>query len=176
MKELKKFFIVFFLFFLLHTLFANYSAFTLTLDSTEQTKQEKKLEADKKEQEEKDQEKEEEAEQKDQQIPLTIDQLIVNATSEEQLDKNNRIANGYVDIRYKGQRLQADKVTYNTETFFFQAEGNVVFQQKDMTIAGDRMEANLQDKTGTFFNAILYTDREFIIIGYRILRLSEDEY
>ncbi len=178
MKQLKNFFIVFLLLFLLHILFANNSAFTLTLDSTEQTKQEKKQKVDKKEQEEKDQEQEteEEAEQKDQQVPLSIDQLIVNATSEEQLDKNNRIANGYVDIRYKGQRLQADKVTYNTETFFFQAEGNVVFQQKDMTIAGDRMEANLQDKTGTFFNAILYTEPEFIIIGDRIVRLSEDEY
>jgi len=104
------------------------------------------------------------------------DELVVYATSEEQLDKNTRIAEGYVDIRYQGQRLQADKVTYNTESYFFQAEGNVVFQQKEMTIAGERMEANLQDKTGSFFNAILYTEPDFSITADRIERLEEDKY
>jgi LPS-assembly protein len=190
MKQFRNILSILALFLLLNSVFIPNNAFPLILDSTEKAKSEEEQEQEKKkEQEEKEkktqeekktpeeeQEEEQEEVQKAQQIPTSVEQLIVNATSEEQLDKNNRIANGYVDIHYKGQRLQADKVTYNTETFFFQAEGNVVFQQKDMTIAGDRMEANLQDKTGTFFNAIIYTEPEFIITGDRIVRLSEDEY
>lgn len=111
-----------------------------------------------------------------QQISAKKGELTVYATSEEQLDKNTRIAVGYVDIRYQGQRLQADKVTYNTESYFFRAEGNVVFQQKEMTIAGERMEANLHDKTGSFYDAILYTEPEFMITAGIIERLGENKY
>jgi len=145
------------------------SASTLKVDSS-QEKTAKKAAAKKKQTQQK--EKKETAKKSS----SKRDELVVNATYEEQLDKKTRIAQGYVDIRYQGQRLQADKVTYDTESFFFLAEGNVVFRQKDLTIAGERMEANLQDKTGSFYNALIYTEPEFIIHANKIDRLDEDEY
>ena len=102
--------------------------------------------------------------------------LIIKADHMEQVDKEHRIATGYVDISYQDQRLQADKATYNVATLEFTAEGNAVLEQRDIKIAGDKMVLNMRTKTGVFYNARLTVKDEFIIEAEKIEKIGEDKF
>jgi len=94
----------------------------------------------------------------------------------EQIDKEHRIATGYVDISYQDLRLQADKVAYSVSSLEFTAEGNAVMEQKGMKIAGDKMEFNMQTRTGVFYNARLTVKDEFIIEADKLEKIGEDKF
>ncbi len=103
-------------------------------------------------------------------------ELNIKAGHVEQIDKEHRLASDYVVISYQDILLQADKTTYNVSTLEFIAEGNAVLEQKDMKIAGDKMEFNMKTGAGTFHNARLTVKDEFIIEAEKIEKIGEDKF
>ncbi len=103
-------------------------------------------------------------------------ELNIKAGHMEQIDKEHRLASDYVVISYQDILLHADKTTYNILTLEFIAEGNAVLEQKDMKIAGDKMEFNMKTGTGTFHNARLTVKDEFIIEAEKIEKIGEDKF
>ncbi|MFQ5895062.1 MAG: LPS-assembly protein LptD [Nitrospinota bacterium] len=86
------------------------------------------------------------------------------------------IGEGSVDLRFLGQRLQADRVEVNTETRDGVAEGNVVFSTPNDRLLADRMTFNLDTQRGEFFNARGYVGAFYYVQGRRIRRISEDKF
>jgi len=102
-------------------------------------------------------------------------QMVIEA--DEQMDEDGHVtARGYVDIKYGDVTLQADHVDYWAEEQRVIAEGNVVFQQGDQKIVGTRMEINLADGTGKFWNAYGVAGRDMYFYGDVIVRESKDVY
>jgi LPS-assembly protein len=82
------------------------------------------------------------------------------------------VATGYVEIYFKDQHIQADKVTYNRNTGQITAEGNVTFQSEENTISCEKMEG-ITDGTAVFYNALIYAGDQ--IIHAEIIRREEDK-
>src|SRR6185369_11060036 len=60
---------------------------------------------------------------------------------------------GYVNATQGEIRLQADRVTFNSDTDDMTAEGNVIFDQgKDQRVTAHRAEINWRTKKGTFWD------------------------
>jgi LPS-assembly protein len=93
--------------------------------------------------------------------PPAPDSQTAQIESQEQRKEGDTFyADGYVNILYKGARLQADHVVYNQKTGAATAEGNVIYDpQPNQRIAAKRAELNIFTKTGTFFDATGYTDQ-----------------
>jgi LPS-assembly protein len=102
--------------------------------------------------------------------------VILEAGEQEQLEDGHVLARGYVVIQQGNVRLQADTVEFWNEEMRVVAEGNVVFQQGDQKIVGTRMEVNLNDGTGRFFNAHGVAGEDFYFYGDIVERESEDVY
>ena len=56
------------------------------------------------------------------------------------------------------------------------AEGNVVFQQGDQKIVGDRVEVSLEDGTGKFYDAYGNAGSDFFFHGDVVEKVDEDTY
>ena len=60
---------------------------------------------------------------------------------------------GQVEIECGGQKFFANQVDVYTDTSLLTAEGNVVFQTEDARISADRVDFNMSDRTGAFYEA-----------------------
>ena len=109
--------------------------------------------------------------------PASAQQTQMVIEADEQRDEDGHVtARGYVDIKYGDVTLQADNVDYWAEEQRVIAEGNVVFQQGDQKIVGTRMEINLADGTGKFWNAHGVAGNDLYFYGDVIVRESKDVY
>ena len=102
--------------------------------------------------------------------------ITLNAEVQEQLERGHVRATGYVDIVSGNVRLSADQVDFWSEEMRAVAEGNVVFQQGDQKIVGDRVEANLADGTGTFYNAYGSAGTDLFFHGEIVEKVDDDTY
>ncbi|HEX9725246.1 MAG TPA: putative LPS assembly protein LptD [Vicinamibacteria bacterium] len=102
--------------------------------------------------------------------------VTLDAEVQEQLEKGHVRATGYVDIVSGDVRLSADRVDFWSEEMRVVAEGNVVFQQGDQKIVGDRVEANLENGTGKFYNAYGNAGSDLFFHGEVVEKVDEDTY
>jgi LPS-assembly protein len=99
------------------------------------------------------------------------------------------IADKDVDVHYKGMRLQADHVEYNTDTSQAVARGHVVFDYENQHLEADEAELNIATSKGTFRNArgsirlerrpnplLLVTENPLYFEAKQVDRISEDVY
>ena len=118
--------------------------------------------------------------QQAQQVPLRAPHppgsVTLNADEQEQIEKGHIKATGYVDIVSGDIRVSADKVDFWSEEMRVIAEGNVVFQQGDQKIVGDRMEVDLETGTGRFYNAYGNVGNDFYFQGDVVEKKSDDIY
>ena len=110
------------------------------------------------------------------QVPPPPGTVTLNAESQEQLEKGHVRAIGYVDIASGDIRLSADQVDFWNEEMRVVAEGNVVFQQGDQKIVGDRMEVHLDNGTGKFYNAYGSAGSDLFFRGELVEKVGEDTY
>jgi lipopolysaccharide assembly outer membrane protein LptD (OstA) len=94
----------------------------------------------------------------------------------EDAERNLVIGEGFVDIQYLGNRLQADHVEINTETGEGVAEGNVVFQDKENRLVCDRIEFNVQRQQAIMYGAKGELGRQYRVSGDRIERQDIKHY
>lgn len=110
------------------------------------------------------------------QQPIPPGAIVIDADYQEQLEDGHIVARGYVTIQKDDIRLQADTLDFWSEEMRAVAQGNVVFQQGDQKIVGTRMELNLEDGTGLFYNAHGVAGSDFYFHGEVVERESEDVY
>jgi LPS-assembly protein len=94
----------------------------------------------------------------------------------EDAERNLVIGEGFVDVQYLGNRLQADHVEINTETGEGVAEGNVVFQDKENRVVCDRIEFNVQRQQAIMYGAKGELGRQYRVSGERIERQDMTHY
>ncbi len=102
--------------------------------------------------------------------------ITLDAEEQEQVEKGHVRATGYVDIVAGDIRISADRVDFWSEEMKVVAEGNVVFQQGDQKIVGDRAEASLIDGTGKFYNAYGNAGSDLFFHGDVVEKVDEDTY
>lgn len=86
------------------------------------------------------------------------------------------VLDGYVDISYKGMRLQADHAEYDTDTRDLIATGNVVLDQEEQRITGKRLELNLDTQKGTMYDTFGFFPPQFFFWGSKLDKLGEQTY
>lgn len=73
--------------------------------------------------------------------------------------------------------FEADRLTYWAETEKVLAEGNVLLQEGPDFIKADRIEYDLRQETGVFYDAILFlSERHYFIKASKVQKLGKDRY
>lgn len=105
-------------------------------------------------------------------ITWSNDEIYIQADSVSSPEEGVTVAIGYVEIYYKDQHIQADKVTYNRNSGLIIAEGNVTVQTDDITVSCNKMEGHV-DGTGDFYDALVFAGEQ--IIRAEVLRRDENK-
>ncbi len=99
------------------------------------------------------------------------------------------IADKDVDVHYRGMRLQADHVEYNSDTYEAMAKGHVVYDYQNEHMEADEAHLNVDTNKGTFKDVrgtirlerqpnplLLVTENPLYFEAKQVDRLSEDVY
>ncbi|HWR58874.1 MAG TPA: LPS assembly protein LptD [Thermodesulfovibrionales bacterium] len=87
------------------------------------------------------------------------------------------IARGQIRIKRGVASVESDEMRYNQQTSELTAEGNVVYEDHDVRIKAKRAKLNLDLKTGTLYEAEVYSKKDnYHIRGLEIERVGEKEY
>src|SRR5687768_17376339 len=70
--------------------------------------------------------------------PQFSKELKIAAQKQDEIRPNYYVMEGYVDLIYQGFRLQADRAEYDAKTKDLIATGNVVLDQANQHLTGDR--------------------------------------
>ena len=98
----------------------------------------------------------------DENIKIEINELFIE--SKELSEKDNILyAVGEVVVRYKGNILKADSLSYNKETKFAKADGNIELIINNQIFQADMIEYDFVNKKGDFNNVKGLIDFESII-------------
>jgi LPS-assembly protein len=86
-------------------------------------------------------------------------------------------ASGHVRVEQQGIRLEADRLVLNNRTGVALAEGNVFLLEKEDVLMADRIEVNLNTRSGLIINGNIFMAKDnFHLRGDRIERRSETVY
>ncbi|MFQ5912628.1 MAG: LPS-assembly protein LptD [Nitrospinota bacterium] len=111
------------------------------------------------------------------QILLPGEETRIRADSlSEDAERQLIIGQGFVDVQYMGNLLQADRVQINVETGEGVAEGNVVFQDKGNRLVCDRIEFNIRRQQAVLYGVQGELGRQYRISGERVERQDENSY
>jgi LPS-assembly protein len=102
--------------------------------------------------------------------------VVLLADSQEQVAKDQYHAEGNVSITYQDIVVTGDKLDFNRETQEGTMEGHVRFSQQKQWLTCSRADINFASKTGIFYDASGFTDREFFITGRTIVKTGADTY
>ncbi|HYA31710.1 MAG TPA: LptA/OstA family protein [Thermodesulfovibrionales bacterium] len=84
---------------------------------------------------------------------------------------------GKVKVKRELTTVDADEMTYNEETSDLTAEGNVDYNEPETRIRAKRAELNLDAKTGTLYDAEIFSRKDnFHIIGDEVEKTGENAY
>jgi len=94
----------------------------------------------------------------------------------EDRERRRIIGRGFADLRFRGNRVQADYVEVQTETRDAVATGNVIFQSGNDRIVGNRINFNIDSEKLTIYDARGYVGENYYVTANVIRRISEDRY
>ena len=90
---------------------------------------------------------------------------------------NLYMAEGTVIITRENQVLEADRITYNTDSAVVNAEGNIKLSTLDDILTCDSGVFNLKEKTGKIVNGVLFLKtNHFYIQGKEIRKTGPETY
>ncbi len=111
------------------------------------------------------------------QVLLPGEETTIRADSlTEDSERKVVVGEGFVDVRFLGNRLQADRVEINTGTGDGVASGNVVFQDKGNRLVCNRIEFNIRRQQAVLYGARGELGREYKVSGERIERHDARHY
>lgn len=108
--------------------------------------------------------------------PQFSNELRIAAQKQDEIRPNYYVMEGYVDLIYQGFRMQADRAEYDAKTKDLIATGNVVLDQTNQHLTGDRLELNLETKKGSMHNARGFVPPQIFFWGTRLDKIGEEEY
>jgi LPS-assembly protein len=109
-------------------------------------------------------------------IPYRDGTVIMVSDSLEIIAKTRYHAKGHVRITFQDIVLSGEEAQYDKETRDAFITGKPRFTQKEQWLTCSRVEFNFGSRTGTFFDASGYTDRQFYITGRTIRKTGLDTY
>lgn len=83
---------------------------------------------------------------------------------------------GDVVVKYQDITLRANQLEVDTKTLKLRAEGNVIFDQGPNRLACQRLEFDLNTKTGTFHEVDAFFAPTYRFRGKSVEKLDEDHY
>ncbi|MFQ5692228.1 MAG: LPS-assembly protein LptD [Nitrospinota bacterium] len=97
-------------------------------------------------------------------------------TLTEDAERRLVIGEGFVDLQFLDNRLQADRVEINVDTGEGVAQGNVVFRDKENRLVCDRIEFNTRRQQALLYGVRGEIGRLYKITGARVERQSPVKY
>jgi LPS-assembly protein len=86
------------------------------------------------------------------------------------------VASGGVSLRYRNLEVLARRVDVDLKTRMVHAEGDVVLDEGPRRVSGDRLEYDLDERTGTVYNASAYVAPDLYFYGDEVRKTGEDTY
>lgn len=86
------------------------------------------------------------------------------------------VASGGVSLRYRNLEVLAQRVDVDLKTRMVHAEGDVVLDEGPRRVAGDRLEYDLDERTGTVYNARAFVAPDLYFYGDEVRKTGEDTY
>ncbi len=94
----------------------------------------------------------------------------------ETFDEATVAATGAVEIKYRDLTVQAERLVLHRDSMTLEAEGDVVFDQGPQRIAGQRVDFDLVERKGTFWNASAYVQPDYYFSGDVIAKTGPQDY
>lgn len=109
---------------------------------------------------------------------MTADSVDISANSLEYDKANNAYtAKGAVDLKEGTRRLKADEVIYDMNSSDVTALGSVTFQDGEDFIKCERLQLNLETKTGSIEKGTIYIKQNnFTVTGDQIEKVGDQQY
>ncbi len=109
-------------------------------------------------------------------------EIHVRADSQDQVSRGHWRLRGFVDLRMRDARIQADRADVDeverpdgTKAHKVVAEGNVVFMRGEERLSGRRLEIDDSGK-GTFYDVIGFVEPGLFVEGRKLERIDADNY
>ncbi|MEJ2684698.1 MAG: LptA/OstA family protein [Candidatus Sulfobium sp.] len=84
-------------------------------------------------------------------------------------NRKEYVATGSVEVKRDGAVIRADKIIYYEETSETVATGHFTYEDKETSIAAERAEINMDEKTGRLYNAKLLYKKDNYRLSARII-------
>ncbi len=85
-------------------------------------------------------------------------------------------ASGAVEIHYRDVIVHAERLSLDRDTMTVQAEGDVVFDQGPQRISGQRVDFELEQRTGTFWQATAFVHPDYYFSGDVISKTGPNDF
>ncbi len=109
-------------------------------------------------------------------IPYREGTVILQSDFQERISKTRYRARGHVEIVYQDILVTCDEAEYDEATREAWTRGPTRFSQHQEWLTCSHAEFNFADRTGIFYDAQGFTDREFLIDGRTILKTGPETY
>lgn len=85
-------------------------------------------------------------------------------------------ARGAVEIHFRDVVVRAERLSLDRDTMTVQAEGDVVFDQGPQRISGQRLDFDLEQRTGTFWQATAFVHPDYYFSGDIIAKTGPNDF
>ena len=85
-------------------------------------------------------------------------------------------ARGAVEIHFRDIIVRAERLSLDRNTMTVQAEGDVVFDQGPQRISGQRVDFDLEQRTGTFWQATAFVHPDYYFSGDVISKTGPNDF
>lgn len=103
--------------------------------------------------------------------------IVTSDTLEHDKETSIYTAKGSVKVVQGGTTIEALEMKYDEKTSDVFPEGDVKYDDQKVSVRAEKAEYNLDTKTGTFYNAEIFSKREkFHISGTTVEKRGENEY
>jgi LPS-assembly protein len=109
-------------------------------------------------------------------IPYQDGKITLLSDALEIVGKSRYRATGHVQITFQDIVVTGEEAQYDKETREAFITGKPRFIQGEQWLTCSRVEFNFGSRTGTFYDASGYTDRQFFITGRTIRKTGQDTY
>ncbi len=99
-----------------------------------------------------------------------------SAAELESFGESEVTASGAVEIRFRDVIVHAERLSLDRDKMTVQAEGDVVFDQGPQRIAGDRLDFDLEQRTGTFWQATAFVHPDYYFSGDIIAKTGPNDF
>jgi LPS-assembly protein len=109
-------------------------------------------------------------------IPYHDGTVVLISDFQEKVSKTRYRASGHVQVTYGDATLTCDELEYDEETRVAETTGTTHFSQGSQYLTCSRAEFDFASRTGVFFDADGYTDKEFLVKGRTVYKTGSDTY